>query len=360
MKIPVINGLRGIAICSVVMHHLFFADFLYGKGESHSSAIIQLFMSSGWLGVDIFFILSGLVLYLPYAKNKRFINKVEDFLPFYKHRFLRLFPLYWFISLISLVFMAHLGLNDPKFYHWFLALLTVTFPFYYDSFTPYLNSVLWSLGVEIWFSVLFPVIVIVIPRLGWLRLIIPIMAISCSMRIIGYLHPFHDIGAFLNVTSDSVLGRLDEFVAGMFLAQCIANPSMQQRFTRIKALIGTICILITFMCWEAWYHLELPVWSAAFYAWIFIAGWFLVIGYLVSSHSLISKVIEVWPLQLLGMMCYSIYLWHGIILQTYNAIHKVGHGEYFTYISIVLLISGFTYRYIEFGNERDMRKLLPT
>lgn len=91
-------------------------------------------------------------------------------------------------------------------------------------------------------------------------------------------------------------------------------------------------------------------------------GIFFFIGYLMSrfkSPSIFRHIIEIWPLQMLGLMSYSIYLWHGIVMKHFGSSFKIGPFEFFAYCATVVLISWFTYRYIEFGKERILKNLLP-
>lgn len=362
MKIAVVNGLRGLAICGVVSFHSFFNDFHYGMAKSHLPIILQTFFSGGWLGVNLFFMLSGLVLYLPYAHEKRSIVRFGDVIDFYKRRFNRLFPLYWFICIVFLVFIADFRLDDPMFFGWFGSLATAIFLFHPDTFLPKpVYWVLWSIGIEIWFSALFPLIVLLLNKFGWRRVLITTIAMSFSIRLIGYMTLYGaPQGKILNSISDSALGRLDEFMLGMLLAWLIARPHISgSYFSATRALFGAFGVAFAMFCWMAWFRLELPGWSAAMYAWCLDFGMFLLIGYLANGTSVLRRIIEVWPLQLLGMMCYSIYLWHGIVLKRFGASFNVGVFEYGAYLAVVLLLSWFTYRYIEFGKEPELRNLLP-
>jgi peptidoglycan/LPS O-acetylase OafA/YrhL len=62
------------------------------------------------------------------------------------------------------------------------------------------------------------------------------------------------------------------------------------------------------------------------------------------------------PLQLLGMMCFSIYVWHGVLIkplvsETFNAL------DYPFYFIVVFVLSALTYRFVEFRQDPSFRKL---
>ncbi len=63
------------------------------------------------------------------------------------------------------------------------------------------------------------------------------------------------------------------------------------------------------------------------------------------------------PLQLAGMMCYSLYLWHMPLGEALPVTPGRGLQWHVAYLVLLLLLSAFSYRYIEFGRERDTWKL---
>ena len=82
-RLAVINGLRGYAILGVMYFHIV-AVFFNRAGSDlfligNFPIFPKTFLGHGWLGVDLFFILSGFVLYLPYANKTREI-KTKDHL----------------------------------------------------------------------------------------------------------------------------------------------------------------------------------------------------------------------------------------------------------------------------------------
>lgn len=108
-KIAVINGVRGYAILCVVWLHLWGWEFdrfdyaplisVFGHTILHANSVKHLNMA-----VNMFFILSGLVLTLPYAQGKRFMRTRSDILWFFRHRAARLLPLYY-VCLFVMMFM---------------------------------------------------------------------------------------------------------------------------------------------------------------------------------------------------------------------------------------------------------------
>src|SRR5579859_1718984 len=102
-KLEVINGLRGAAIVAVIWHHLFGLYFKPGSAAALQPAPMGgFFLSYGWIGVQLFFVLSGFVLYLPYAEGRAKLSSGTEVLVFYRHRAARLLPLYYIVALLCL------------------------------------------------------------------------------------------------------------------------------------------------------------------------------------------------------------------------------------------------------------------
>lgn len=354
-RLGVINGLRGAAIVGTVFHHSFFEQFAYGTGKISTPWLVELMASSGWLGVNLFFFLSGFVLYLPYCAGKRRFVSRADVKEFYRRRFLRLAPLYTFVWIVSLVFATNIQLNETGFYKTALLYLTCAYPFYPGMFFPPGNWVMWSLGAEIWFSVLFPLAVVIIHRLGWGRGIALALLGALAVRIGGQL--IYGVASTpLNMISDSVLGRLDEFVLGMFAAYLYKNGF---KASPLHLIVGVGLFVIGAAVWQYRFLSTLPPVSGAFANDFVDAGILLItVALLTLQHRWIAAIEARW-LQLLGVMCYSIYLWHGIIQVHFKHSMFSSAFAYMAYLGVVLALSAFTFRYIEFRNVASWRELIP-
>lgn len=103
-RIKELDSLRGIAALMVVLYHY---TFRFHEKYSYSFLYDVFNFEYGHLGVELFFMISGFVIYMS-IKN---INSPLDFL---KKRFYRLYPLFWLSLLFTSLVMYFLPLPDTK------------------------------------------------------------------------------------------------------------------------------------------------------------------------------------------------------------------------------------------------------
>lgn len=184
--IPALDGVRGVAILLVMAHH-------FVNGSHSGSRLVNIVASinqAGWVGVDLFFVLSGFLITRILLKER---HKEHYFRNFYMRRTLRIFPLYYgVVALLSLGAIA--GLNGPlhiqstpavmmAFWFYgvnFVAAVIGNGPF--GAFFP-----LWSLVVEEHFYLVWPAIVKIFDaaRLQWICLAIIAGAFVCRVMLIA-------------------------------------------------------------------------------------------------------------------------------------------------------------------------------
>lgn len=155
-RLPAVNGLRGIACLSVFYMHALSGYTLPGYlGFDLGGLSISLghILSSAWFGVNLFFVLSGFVLYLPFADGKT-LHVPE----FFWRRFLRLMPLYYLVTLACIVVFRPPLTNSDNL--WLLLnTLVGTFFFVPSAGEVPGNSPLWSISIEIWLSAALPLLI---------------------------------------------------------------------------------------------------------------------------------------------------------------------------------------------------------
>lgn len=360
-KIDVINSLRGYAILAVIYQHLFGPLTHPGWVSLHIGNMVLLpftFLSNGWLGVNLFFVLSGFVLFLPYVKNTRKMNSKNDIMFFYRRRANRLLPLYYIVVLFLLVTTFT---NHDDYYHSAISLLTITFNFSTSTFAPAINPVLWSLGIEVLFSLLFPILIIVFLRVGTFRLFIITFSLSLIIRYIGISFDCFEIGnLYVNAFKDSILGRLDDFVLGMLICYLYFNDKrICFRSSRLNFFSGLFFIFLACTLWDYKILGLLPKTLVPVINNVLHIGlYFLIISLLYMEKGLLKTIINNYVTQLTGMMCYSLYILHLIVARgmRYTENIMIDLMMYFVYLFVFCFL---TYRYIEFGKEKDIKKLLP-
>lgn len=295
-----IEVLRAIAILLVFLYHLGF-----------------VFLPSGYIGVDSFFVVSGYLMALLYGN----MASVQDAWTFYKKRFNRLLPAYFVVLAASILAAAFILLpqefGDTQRYGLFSALLLPNIGFWFDAsyfddtyFKAFLN--LWSLGVEIQFYVIFPLLIYLFRRSKKLVIAISILSFVACM-IIATVSP---------KTSFFMMPlRIWEFMIGFSLVTSLwTSPGAPERrfaavrrsITRIlealdpyKEYIGAIALVGLIAC------AAIPMNSADYPNWVALAV--CVLTALVIKAGLPSafiRNISGRALITLGAYSYSIYLVH--------------------------------------------------
>jgi len=348
-SLAVINGLRGWAIAGVVWHHsgqpLFTPTGFAARRFGPYLFAPQALVSHGAFGVNLFFILSGLVLALPYARGERRMASMADARAYYARRARRLLPLYYLVLAVSFYMRPLAKLSSETYFRDVLSLATFTFSFNELRFFSWYDPVLWSLSVEVWFSVAFPVVVLAWQRLGMRRVLFVALAMSLAVRLYATLrHP--GVVAALDFIKDSLAGRLDDFVVGMALAVWFARSPAWSRGAIVTALLGGLCLLD--LCANGWDNVfahRLPYVLAAAINDVQAAGFALITASLLAfPPRLVALPFVAPPIQLLGMMSYSVYLWHTIGGHGPNA----GIEDMIPYLSMCFSLSAITYRFVEF------------
>ena len=345
-KIAVVNGLRGLAIIGVLFQHI-------GSGwaaDSLSAVWAPLF-TNGWTGVNLFFILSGFVLFLPYASGRRRMAAGADAWHFYWRRCLRLMPLYYAAAVVLLV-LAGPVFGGPKFGtvgfgELATDLATARFVLRPHHFGVAINYPLWSVGVEILFSLAFPAVALLVARLGMGRVLAAALVAAFVARVIGRLWDPHPLGP--NFIADNIFGRIDEFVLGMAVAQFYLAGKIPA-WARHLGWPGAALVLLA---WAGFYQCQyqrFPMVAMAPLNNLLDLGFLaLLVAALVGRK---HRVLAFAPLQVAGMMCYSLYIWHAPVLQSVQPLYGITAT-----LAVLLALSAISYRYIEFARTPDWRTL---
>jgi peptidoglycan/LPS O-acetylase OafA/YrhL len=149
-RLDVLDGLRGLAILMVVWYHLWLVSGYSTPLLAFAAPLVQ----NGYLGVDLFFFLSGFCIALPYARARAAGSPGPGIAEFARRRALKIVPSYVLaLAIFAIAFRAQFDgpLQELGHFAAHLAFVHVFSPATFGSF----SGPLWTLAIEVQFYVLF-------------------------------------------------------------------------------------------------------------------------------------------------------------------------------------------------------------
>lgn len=320
--LPVLDGLRFLAIVPVILQHANERLFKYGDiGElSGREELLSFLISRGTIGVFLFFAISGFILSLPFAQKR----KKEAYGSYIKRRLIRIEPPYllW-MSAFAIILLIKGDYPGKELLGHFLASITYTHQLVYGEYS-IINPVAWSLEVEIQYYLMAPFLAkfyfdiqnVVIRR--W----------ALGSLIFTYLLIQHGMGWHLMPFKASLLGQLPHFLVGMLAADFFSDPAIKSKSILWDWFFPGLVLLLAFTWTE-------ELWKSILFE-IGLLGVFFTAFY----GKIIPKILSNTWVVIIGGMCYSLYLTHLPLLEVYYLlIGKFGHWSgYFGQLSISLFI----------------------
>ena len=326
-----IDGLRALAVISVIIYHLN-ANWLTG----------------GFVGVDIFFVISGFVITSQILK----LNQHNTFtlLSFYERRCRRILPAIYFMLVVTSLF-AFFTLYPNDYRSFFSAAKKVFFllPNYYfaknvnyfDAATdssPLLHT--WSLGVEEQLYLIYPAIFIFCLRKFPLRINAILMM---SVLIASLLYSQHLLTISPSLSFYMPYSRAWEFLIGGFLALDVLPKIYHSKTNIIVSLVG-VAILFYSLCF---FNQLTPF--PGFNSLYPCIGTALIIYTGNYTYNTIHQILSFKPVTFVGTISYSLYLWHWPLIAFYSLISHTT-PNFLTAVVIFILTFCFAYlswRHIE-------------
>jgi peptidoglycan/LPS O-acetylase OafA/YrhL len=180
-RLAELDALRGLAAMAVVLFHYFTKfDELFGHTTAPLLTLpwgsidgVRLF-SSGHYGVNLFFMISGFVIFMTLERT----NKPMDFVV---SRFSRLFPAYWVAVTLTFGVVLMLGLPGKET-TWSQALANLSMVHSFFN-VPHVDGVYWTLEVEL----LFYAWAFLAYRLGWLHRVHALLLAAMGLRLVYFI-----------------------------------------------------------------------------------------------------------------------------------------------------------------------------
>jgi peptidoglycan/LPS O-acetylase OafA/YrhL len=350
---PEIDGIRFLAIGMVILYHAFnYLDSMAGSLPEIARDDyywFRIFLLNGDRGVELFFVLSGFILCLPFAKQYINGGKKVELKRYYLRRLTRLEPPY--IIAITALFLLQLAMHihpaSELVPSWLASLIYAHYLIL--RHIPLLTVVAWSLEIEIQFYLLAPILfrILKLP-IVWRRTLL-IIAIAGTVTL---QHLFPAPSDLLTLYS-----YIQYFLTGILLADFYVSRTAEGFFSRsFVPIISLICLvaIIYMPILNKLYYKEGPDVFLARVMFPYTIGLFY---YTILKNEAVKSVFSFRFIPIIGGMCYSIYLVHYPIISFLGGYtRKISFTGYYipdvllhlTLLTIpVLLLSSVFYFYIE-------------
>jgi peptidoglycan/LPS O-acetylase OafA/YrhL len=369
-----IEGLRGIAVLLVVLFHYAvvldarFADPWIAAADS--VPLLKVIVRNGMVGVDLFFIITGFLLVLPWLRHAEEGVPPPSTRGFYRRRARRILPAYY-VHLLLLFFVFVPLVRGLEFWrynptHMFENLSAHIFLVHYlspwTSASVGVNGALWSLSLEAQYYLLLPLLAPIFARAPW-RTATGLLACAIAWRWAA-LHHFDGLVAAMGTIDPrwdlneakarhllytQLPGYFGHFAAGMMAGRAWLGWRLHPPGRRVETAWLATAALAVAALWamhapEGWFLGELT-WLAA------LGAMALVVLALVSRGlDAAQPLLANRALSFVGRVSYSAYLYHLPVLLLLNVYGPGTQGAWAwlpLYLLSVSAIAWISYRYVE-------------
>lgn len=303
-----VDGLRGIAILLVFGFHSWLFSFYTPPPP------FDVFAESGYLGVELFFLISGFCLFFPYARHALDGGAPQTVGTFAYRRFIKIVPSY------VLALAVTLAIASPRYGH-LIDLLPTTLEHlfflnnWYNDPLGGANAVFWSLGIEVQFYLVFPLAAFAFARQ-------PLLTLGAMVGIaLAYRYTFAGCCLENEPVMRQIPAFFDVFALGMFAAYAVVYARTCLAWTGRARIAFTLAALAALaLIWPLlvsagqaefvtaeraqWYLLGRTA-LAALLAVLVIASCL--------SHAWWRKLLANPVLVFISVLSYNLYLWHTLI-----------------------------------------------
>ena len=304
-----LDGLRGLAILLVMIYHYCLPHRLFHGRDG--GPLLQL-AQSGWMGVDLFFVLSGFLITGILSETR---EQPHYFRNFFWRRFLRIWPLYY-ASLVALLVLLPAvvpsppasvqSMQDKQVWFWLYAanwLFAIEGGFNHTS-----GGYFWSLAVEEQFYLLWPAVVYFARGSALLRVSAALLALSLGLRLVLTAL---DVSAGTLYTM--TFTHLDGLAVGSIIA--IASRSVTGSAWLRRAALPAACLALAGLVVARIADRDLFFWSrhmAAYgYTLVALLGGALLVAVLAASpQGLLQHLFSSVPMRQFGKYSYALYVVH--------------------------------------------------
>ena len=345
---PEIDGLRAIAVGAVILYH------------AHITILGYQPFKGGFIGVDIFFVISGYLITSIILKELITTGSFS-FKNFYERRIRRILPALLFVMLASLPFAWFYLLPDQIFHFSNSIVYSLGFIsnlFFHFSGNAYFGVAetkpllhTWSLSIEEQYYILFPIFLIFIFK--FLRKYLFHSFILIFFISLGLADFFSKVHPGFNFYILPTRGW--ELLAGSILAYFEIKNGIRcksKSLNLILPIIGLLLIILSILFFDSG-NIRHP----SFYTLIPVIGTCLIIWFS-NKDDYLSRLLSLSFFSSIGLISYSLYLWHYPIF-IFNELSQLNYNLFIILI-LTFSISFFSYYFVEkpFRNKKNNFKFI--
>jgi peptidoglycan/LPS O-acetylase OafA/YrhL len=346
-----LDGLRGIAILLVMWFHFAWP----AKAQGLITKLYVSVAALGWIGVDLFFVLSGFLItgILLDSKTGR-----GYFRNFYARRVLRIFPFYYAVLLVTLVILPLIVPYDTPALKRLLAgqgwlwlySTNISVAIEHGNWIATADwlrmGALWSLAVEEHFYLIWPLLVFFLSRRVLLRTSIAIIVLVPMLRTLAL---------FGAVAPDTVycltIFRIDALAMGGLLAVLVRDPDLVSRVRARTPLAGwlALAVIVAIGARHRWLdRMGASVQTIGYSALAVMFGAFLLVAVTSPPDSRLHRILGHRTLVFVGKYSYSAYVLHLLLCPLFDRIFPIAafqsvlHSELAAFVLYAALSMAFT------------------
>lgn len=369
-----IEGLRGVAVLLVVLfHYAFVLDARFADpwiAAIDSTMATKVVVRNGMLGVDLFFLITGFLLVLPWLRHAAEGRPAPSARAFYRRRALRILPAYYVQLLVLFLVLVPLlrGLEYWRYDPTHLLHNLWAHIFLVHHFSPAtsaslsINGALWSLAVEVQFYLLLPLLAPWFARAP-VRTAGGLFALAFAWRGLA-LHGFDGWVEYLRTIEPRwqvseqaarqlIYLQLPGYAAHFATGMLAARAWWQWRSTPPSGRASGMWLTAGLAALLALWLLHAPGgWILGEFTWLLvvIALGIVVVALAARGIAIARPLLVNAPLQFVGRISYSAYLYHLPVLVLWNAYAPQTRGSWIVlpaYFATVLAIAWLSYSRVE-------------
>lgn len=300
--LAVLDGLRGVSILLVLLHHYaLFGLFPYrGPKPELLVKVLQPFAARGHWGVHLFLIISGFCLYLPIARRSQQVRDV-NWKEFFRRRVLRIVPAFYVALPFAVYFAVNqdlaVGLPDILAH---LLLVHHLFPWVAN-----INGSFWTLSLEFQLYFLMPLMLLMAQRIGIAKTFIAICGLAIVYRSVLWWSAGGVDERLTRSLAYSAIARAPEFMLGVALAAAYTQgyfDSWTRKTTGLLMAILPLALATALYASSPGDFAPFADLGATLFLGLFVC--------LALARTIVAKILCARPFVYFGLASYSIYLVH--------------------------------------------------